>query len=278
MLAPNKTQTQTILMCPPDYYGVDYVINAWMEGQLGQTDRDLAHKQWLGLKTELEKLAAVEVIPAQPGLPDMVFTANAGLVLGNTAVISRFRATERQGEEPHFLDWFSGYGFDCPEWPQDVVFEGAGDALWDRALPLLWIGSGFRSDVAAPALLEKIYGRRVVPMKLVDPRFYHLDTAMCPLTGGYLMYFPGAFAPESRALIEQLVPADRRIVVQEEDAAKFSCNAVDLEGHVIMNDASDRLQDDLRRAGFKPVLTPLGEFLKAGGTAKCLTLKLVEPV
>lgn len=276
MLAPNSTTTQKILMCPPDYYGVDYVINAWMEGQCGKTDRDLAHKQWLGLKAEIEKLAEVLVIPAQPGLPDMVFTANAGLVLGNKAVTSRFRAKERQGEEPHFYDWFKAYGFESVEWPQDVVFEGAGDALWDRNLPILWIGSGFRSDISAPAFLEKIYNRQVIPMKLVDPRFYHLDTAMCPLTGGYLMYFPAAFAPESLAIIEEKVPAHKRIIVREEDAAKFSCNAVDLKGHVIMNGASDRLQDDLKAAGFKPVLTPLGEFLKAGGTAKCLTLKLVE--
>ena len=272
----SENTIQTILMCPPDYYGVDYVINAWMEGQCGKTDQDLAHKQWLGLKAEIEKLAKVEVIAAQPNLPDMVFTANAGLVLGNKAVISRFQAKERQGEEPHFLEWFRAYGFDCIDWPQDIVFEGAGDALWDRVHPVLWIGSGFRSAAAAPAQLEKIFGRRVVPMKLVDPRFYHLDTCMCPLPGGYLMYFPGAFAAESLAEIETLVPADRRIILQESDATKFSCNAVDLNGTVIINGASDALQDALRRAGFNPVITPLGEFLKAGGTAKCLTLKLVE--
>lgn len=272
------TQQQKILMCPPDYYGVDYVINAWMEGQCGKTDRDLAHKQWNGLRAIIEKYAQVEIVPAQPGLPDMVFTANAGIVLGNTVVVSRFRAKERQGEEPHFLEWFRSYGFDCYDWPQNVVFEGAGDALWDRAHPVLWIGSGFRSGPEAPALLEKVYGRRAIPMKLVDPRFYHLDTAMCPLTGGYLMYFPQAFAPESLAEIEALVPPDHRIQVTEDDATQFSCNAVELSGHVIMNGATQSLQDKLRGAGFEPVLTPLGEFFKAGGTAKCLTLKLVEPV
>lgn len=265
-------------MCPPDHYGVDYVINPWMEGQCGKTDKSVALKQWNALREKLAAYADILIVPAQPGLPDMVFTANAALVLGDKAVVSRFRNKERQGEEPHFLSWFKAYGFVCADWPQQIACEGAGDALWDRALPLLWIGSGFRSDAAAPAELEKFFGRRVQPMKLVDPRFYHLDTCMCPLTGGYLMYYPGAFAPESLAVICELVPKDRQIVVEEEDAAQFSCNAVELDGHVFMNGASQRLQDRLRVAGFEPVLTPLSEFLKAGGTAKCLTLKLVEPV
>ncbi len=267
---------QKILMCPPDYYGVDYVINPWMEGQCGKTDRALAQKQWGDLRDKLSAHADILVVPAQPGLPDMVFTANAALVLDGKAVVSRFRNKERQGEEPHFLSWFKAYGFECADWPQHIACEGAGDALWDRSLPLLWIGSGFRSDDAAPPELEKFFGRRVQPMKLVDPRFYHLDTCMCPLEGGWLMYFPGAFAPESRAIIDSLVPKDRQIAVEEEDAAQFSCNAVELEGRVFMNAASQTLQDKLRAAGFEPILSPLGEFFKAGGTAKCLTLKLVE--
>lgn len=268
---------QKILMCAPDYYGVDYVINPWMEGQHGKTSLDLAHKQWNALRDKLALYADILTVPPQPGLPDMVFTANAALVLGNKAVVSRFRNKERQGEEPHFLAWFKTYGFVCADWPQNIACEGAGDALWDRALPLLWIGSGFRSDAAAPAELERFFGRRVQPMKLVDPRFYHLDTCLCPLPGGFMLYYPGAFAPESLAILHELVPAAKRIAVAEEDAARFSCNAVELDGHVFMNGASQTLQDKLRAAGFDPVLVPLGEFLKAGGTAKCLTLKLVEP-
>lgn len=263
-------------MCPPDHYGVDYVINPWMAGQCGKTDAALAMRQWEGLKDALSAYADITLVPAQPKLPDMVFTANAGIVLGNTVVVSRFRNVERQGEEPHFKEWFDSYGFDCADWAQEVPFEGAGDALWDRALPLLWIGSGFRSDQAAPALLEKIYGRRVVPMKLVDPRFYHLDTCLCPLPRGYLMYYPAAFAAESLAELESLVPADKRIAVEAEDAAHFACNAVDLDDRVFMNGASESLQNRLKSAGFNAILTPLTEFLKAGGTAKCLTLKLVE--
>jgi len=274
----SRSVKQKILMCPPTYYGVDYVINPWMEGQHGKTDIALAQKQWDALREKLAAHAQIEIVPAQPGLPDMVFTANAGLVWDGVVVVSRFRNKERQGEEPFFYDWFAANGLRCAEWPQTVPFEGAGDALWDRALPLLWIGSGFRSDVNAPPRLEKIFGRRVVQMKLVDPRFYHLDTCMCPLAGGYLMYFPAAFAPESLALIEELVPQDKRIVVAEEDAAQFACNTVELGDQVFMNGASDALQAKLRAAGFNPNPTPLSEFLKAGGTAKCLTLKLVEPL
>lgn len=263
-------------MCPPDHYGVDYVINPWMAGQCGKTDRVEAMRQWSNLKNEIEKFAEVLTVPAQPGLPDMVFTANAGLVWDGRVVVSRFRNVERQGEELHFLEWFKASGLDCVSWPQEISFEGAGDALWDRALPLLWIGSGFRSDLAAPAVLEKIFGRRVQPMKLVDPRFYHLDTCLCPLSGGYLMYYPNAFADESLAVLQGFVPEDKRLIVGAEDAAQFACNAVELADRVFMNGASEALQEKLRCAGFKPVITPLGEFLKAGGTAKCLTLKLLE--
>jgi N-dimethylarginine dimethylaminohydrolase len=157
-----------------------------------------------------------------------------------------------------------------------VPFEGAGDALFDRGQDLLWVGHGFRSDEAVPALLEKLLSRKTAALNLIDPRFYHLDTCLCPLAGGYLLYFPAAFDATSRAVIEALVPQEKLIAVEEEDALKFCCNAVDLDGHVFMNDASDGLREQLRAAGFTPVMTPLSEFMKAGGGAKCLTLKLAE--
>lgn len=272
------TPKQKIMMCAPDHFCVDYVINAWMDGQCGQVDKALAVRQWNRYKDIIEQFADVILIQPQPDLPDMVFTANAGLILGDSAVVSRFHNKERQGEEPYFKKWFIEQGLACSDWPQEVPFEGAGDALWDRGLPLLWIGSGYRSDLDAPPLLEAIYKREVIQMKLIDPRFYHLDTCMCPLTGGYMMYYPGAFAPESLDILRARVPADKRIAVSELDAVRFACNAVDLEGHVIMNDASTDLQDKLRLCGFMSLIVPLTEFLKAGGAAKCLTLKLVEEV
>jgi N-dimethylarginine dimethylaminohydrolase len=121
-----------------------------------------------------------------------------------------------------------------------------------------------------------LLGTRTAALTLIDPRFYHLDTCLCPLSGGYLLYFPAAFDARSQALIEALVPADKRIIADEADALKFCCNAVDLKEHIFLNDASENLQKHLRNAGFSPVITPLSEFMKAGGGAKCLTLKLVE--
>ncbi|HUY67931.1 MAG TPA: nitrate reductase, partial [Alphaproteobacteria bacterium] len=121
------------------------------------------------------------------------------------------------------------------------------------------------------------FARRAVPLRLVDPRFYHMDTCLCPLAGGYLMYYPPAFEAESRAKIESEIAPGKRIAVGDEDALAFACNAVDLEGHIFLNQATPALQEKLRAAGLTPVITPLSEFHKAGGTAKCLTLKLVEP-
>jgi N-dimethylarginine dimethylaminohydrolase len=190
--------------------------------------------------------------------------------------VSRFRSAERRGEERHFRAWFEHNGFSVAAWPDAVCFEGAGDALFDRGANLIWSGHGFRSDLAAAKLLEKAFACEAVPLRLIDPRFYHLDTCLCPLTGGWLMYYAPAFDAASLTALAQRVPESRRIAVSEADALQFACNAVDLDGQVIMNGASPALQARLRAAGFTPVLTPLSEFLKAGGTAKCLTLKLRE--
>lgn len=263
-------------MCPPDHYGIDYVINPWMEGHRGDTKLSLAQQQWQYLKKELEKYAGITLVPAHPGLPDLVFTANAGMVLDKKVVVSRFKSQERQKEEPVFHKWFSDHDYKIVDWPHDISFEGAGDALLDRAQPIIWAGHGFRSDSASPALLEKFFERRTIGLRLVDPRFYHLDTCFCPLTGGYLLYFPAAFDDASQKVIAENVPSEKRIALVESDALQFACNAVDLAGHVFLNGASAALQDQLRSKGFTPVITGLSEFMKAGGAAKCLTLKLNE--
>jgi N-dimethylarginine dimethylaminohydrolase len=272
--APNSRQK--ILMCAPDHFGVNYVINPWMLGNRGRINHTRSVRQWNNLRDAIAAHAEITLIEPQPNLPDMVFTANAGMVIGKVAVASRFRYSARQGEEHFFRQWFEHNGFPLAPWPEDIFFEGAGDALFDREKELLWVGHGFRSDAAVPALLGKLLGHKTVALNLVDPRFYHLDTCLCPLGGGSLMYFPAAFDEKTRTLIELLVPKGKRIMVDETDALKFCCNAVDLNGCVIMNDASENLQNRLLSAGFTPVITPLSEFMKAGGAAKCLTLKLVE--
>jgi N-dimethylarginine dimethylaminohydrolase len=267
---------QTILMCPPDHFEVAYVINSWMEGQYGKADAALALAQWEALRDVIARHVKVVLQPAQRNLPDLVFTANAGLVLGKKVIVSRFHAAERQGEEKYDRAWFVENGFEILDWPENLPFEGAGDALFDRGKAILWAGHGFRSDAAGPAVLEKTLGRKTLGLTLVDRRFYHLDTCFCPLKTGYLMYFPQAFDLKSQHLIETHVAPEKRIIVDEVDALKFCCNAVDLDGTVVMNDASESLQQRLREAGFAPVVVQLSEFIKAGGGAKCLTLKLAE--
>jgi len=263
-----------ILMCPPDHFGVAYVINPWMEGQYRRTNPSEARKQWLDLKEILGRRADISLVDSHPGLPDLVFTANAGLPREGKVVISRFRAPERRGEEPIFRDWFAERGYEIAEPPDDMFFEGAGDALHDEPRDLYWVGHGFRSHKDAAPYLERVLATRAVSLGLVDPRFYHLDTCLAPLPNGYLMYFPGAFDEASRAAIEAIVPEDKRICVDEADAEGFCCNAVALGDMVVMNDASPALQDRLRLCGVEPVLTPLSQFMKAGGAAKCLTLNL----
>jgi len=263
-------------MCAPDFFGVDYVINPWMKDEIGKTDHARAVQQWGSLKRWLSQRAELLFVPPQKGLPDMVFTANAGAVLGKKVIVSRFHAPERSGEEPLFRRWFEQHGFEIVAWPDAVEFEGAGDALFDREQNILWMGHGFRTDRAAAGLLEQHFGRKVMPLRLVDPRFYHLDTCLCPLPGGYLMYYAAAFDADSLKIIEAQVHEEKRIAVEEDDALKFVCNAVDLDSHIYINGASTTLQDRLRSLGFAPITVPLGEFMKSGGSAKCLTLKLVE--
>lgn len=267
-----------IQMCPPTHFGVTYVINPWMEGQVDQADPACAQAQWNGLATAIGRLATVELVAPAPGLPDMVFAANAGLVHRDAFVPSRFVHPERQGEEALFIAWFREQGFRIVELPEGIRFEGAGDALFDRGAPRrLWMGHGHRSDLAAAAELERLLDIEVLTLRLVDARFYHLDTCFCPLRGGWLLYFPAAFDDVGRALIEAHVPESRRIAVGEEDALNFACNAVNVDGTVVLNRAGDALRSALRAAGFDVVETPLDEFLKAGGATKCLTLRLDEP-
>jgi len=267
-----------ILMCPPDLYDVDYVINPWMEGNVHKSSKERAAQQWQQLKTLIAERATVELVPPALGWPDMVFTANAGLVLGDRAVLSRFYHPERQGEEPHFKAWFEKNGFTVYELPPDLPFEGAGDALLDRQGRWLWAGYGFRSELDSHPLLSEWLDIEVVSLRLMDRRFYHLDTCFCPLTDGYLLYYPPAFDTYSNRTIELRVPPEKRIAIEEADAVQFACNAVNLDRTVILNQASAALQQRLQECGFTVVETPLTEFLKAGGAAKCLTLRVTEPV
>ena len=272
------TSQISFLMCAPDHYDVDYVINPWMEGNIHKSSRDRAVEQWEKLHHTLKEHAIVDLVTPAKGWPDMVFTANAGLVLGKTVVLSRFMHKERQGEEPYFKQWFEDNGYTVHELPKDLPFEGAGDALLDREGRWLWAGYGFRSELDSHPYLAKWLDIEVLSLRLIDERFYHLDTCFCPLKNGYLLYYPAAFDSYSNRLIEMRVSKEKRIAIAEADAVNFACNAVNVDRIVVMNQATDALKAQLADAGFQVIETPLNEFLKAGGAAKCLTLRVTEPV
>jgi len=268
--------SRVFLMCPPEYFNVAYIINPWMHGNLRRIDIAVAKQQWRSLYDVLTDHATVRLVLPQPGSPDMVFTANAGLVKGRRFIVSRFRYPERQAEEPYFADWFMDRGYEVSLMPRDVPFEGAGDALFDRGDERLWLAHGHRSIQGAGEVLAARLDSEVVVLKLVDQRFYHLDTCFCPLEGGYLLYYPPAFDDESRTAIEKRVAPARRVAIGEEDALALACNAVNIDTTVVVNRATKEFVRALGRKDFEVVQTPMSEFMKAGGSAKCLTLRLDE--
>jgi N-dimethylarginine dimethylaminohydrolase len=259
-----------ILMCPPEYYGIEYEINPWMSRSRGSVPQR-AKQQWNTLYDTLRSLGVtVELMTPQPGLPDLVFTANAGLVYGSTFYSSRFRYEARARETPHFEAWFAAHGFQVKHLPEDTYFEGAGDALFCG--PILFAGYRIRSDVQGHQLLAKILGKMVLPLELINPRFYHLDTCFCSLAPGEALYYPAAFDVYGRKVLEGHIP--RLHPVGDAEAQRFGCNAVVVGKTVILNTGCDRLAADLRAWGYEPMQIELDEFLKAGGSAKCLTLRL----
>ena len=228
------------------------------------------------LRSAISRFARVELVDPQAGSPDMVFTANAGLVRHGVVALSRFFHPERQGEEPHFGKWFGDSGFAVRETPILTPFEGEGDALFEWDGSRLWAGHGVRTLRSTHGWLSDIWGVEVISLRLVDPRFYHLDTCFCPLLGGYVMYFPKAFDAESLARIEQRFPQDKRILVGDADALRFACNAINVGRVIVLNEVSKELSSRLEDLEFRVMQVSLTEFLKAGGAAKCLVLRLSE--
>jgi N-dimethylarginine dimethylaminohydrolase len=266
----------TFLMCSPRLYDVNYVINPWMAGNVSRASRRQAAAQWERLRCALNQVAQVMLVEPQPGWPDMVFTANAGLVRNGVVAISRFLHPERQGEESHFRKWFDDLGFSVCDMPVSTPFEGEGDALFEADGSRLWAGHGVRTIHSSHRHLRDLWGVEVISLRLVDPRFYHLDTCFCPLRGGYLLYFPAAFDAESNAKIDLRYPKERRIPVREVDALRFACNAINVGRLILLNEISGELSHRLEACGFQVVQVQLTEFLKAGGAAKCLVLRLSE--
>ncbi|MCC6493673.1 MAG: amidinotransferase [Pirellulales bacterium] len=259
-----------ILMCPPDYYGVYYVINPWMD-VARQADHAAAVDQWRRLCEALTAAGAeISLVGPVEGLPDMVFTANAGLIYRKRAIVSRFRHSQRQGEEEHFRRWLSEHGFETIDAPAGHAFEGAGDALFCG--DTLYAGYRQRSDAIGHQQIGARLGVRVLPLELVSAHYYHLDTCFCPLSADAAIWFSPAFDEYGQRVIRANIP--RLIDVEEAEAQCFACNAAVVGRTVITNTGCPRLHEQLREAGYAPVETPLNEFVKAGGSAKCLTLRL----
>lgn len=265
------------LMCEPKFFEVCYVINPWMEGNLGKVNKKLAQQQWQNLHDIVAGLASVSLIEPVAGLPDMVFTANAGLIHKNDVIVPSFRHAERQPEAKHFEQFFSSHGYDVHHLQQDTIFEGAGDALFDTR-GRLWVGSGFRSK---PEALDEIMavldvegcGVEVRGLELVDPHWYHLDTAFCPLPQGQALAYEKAFSETSVASINAAFGANI-LWVSEADANNFACNAVAIDRNIVIHKASAELKSALAQRGFEFIETDVSEFFKSGGSCKCLTLEI----
>ncbi|GJL67013.1 MAG: hypothetical protein NPIRA05_19840 [Nitrospirales bacterium] len=262
-----------LLMCRPDYFGIEYEINPWMRIS-NASDPTTCQAQWLGLVHLLEKDIGVTIEYIEPakGLPDLVFTANAGIVAQGKAVPSRFRHPERQREEHYFEQWFEERGYEVIRLDPDLYFEGAGDLL---GFADVWFG-GYRqrSDVRAYTVLTEIFHKEILPLELVSTKFYHLDTCFCPLSGGELLYFPSAFDAYGRTVIESRLEPTRRMPVPPQEAERFACNAVCIGRHVVLPTGCPETIRLLAEKGYHPYQLELDEFLKAGGSAKCLTLAL----
>jgi len=265
-------------MCVPKLYEVSYVINPWMKDNLGNSSRRRALQQWEDLYEVLSGLTDIHLVEPIAGSPDMVFTANAGLARDGVVAISSFYHPERQGEEPHFREWFHKAGYAVVDLPRETPFEGEGDALFSADGSILWAGHGTRTLEASHVALRRLWDVEVVSLRLMDPRFYHLDTCFAPLEDGSLLYYPPAFDEESLKKIEAVYTAEKRIAVGEEDALAFACNAVNLGKTIVLNCISADLKQELRERGFEVIQVRLDEFLKAGGAAKCLVMKLTPEI
>jgi N-dimethylarginine dimethylaminohydrolase len=264
------------LMCRPAYFTVDYAINPWMDPAT-PVDTGLALAQWTELyETHLRLGHTVDLIEPVAGLPDMVFAANGGLVVGGVALGVQFRHPERAAEAPAYLSWFERAGFDTYE--AKFVNEGEGDVR--LVGDLILAGVGFRTEHAAHLQIQEIFGRPVVPLHLVDPRYYHLDTALCVLAPDprgaarrpAVACSPEAFSPGSRAVLRRLFPD--AVIATAEDAAVLGLNAVSDGRRVVLPKQADNLAAQLALRGYEPVPVDLSELRKAGGGPKCCTLEV----
>jgi N-dimethylarginine dimethylaminohydrolase len=263
------------LMCPPRHFGVLYEINPWMSREVS-VDPDLALAQWEGLVATLEA-AGAEVVLMEPedDVPDLVFTANAGVVNGGQFVPSHFRHPERRPETPINAAWFAKRGWRVDHLPPELDHEGAGDALPftpEDGRPVLLSGYSFRSDAGAATELSTLLGCPVRPIQLVDPRLYHVDLTFCPLDSRRAIVAPLGWDAYGRKVVEALVPEP--LVLSDDETLSFCANSVVVGPTIVMPAVPPRVGRQLEGWGFSVVRCKIDEFLKAGGGCRCLTLAL----
>jgi len=272
------------VMTDAAHFDVSYQINPWMRPNAWEADPAACRRQADGGSRALQAAIAlaggrVELIPAVPGLPDLVFPANAAIVLDRVALMARFLCPERQGEEAVLLRYFEGLAErglidEIVTLPDGLYQEGAGDAIWDAARGHFWIGYGQRSSRAATTRIERVFDRPTVALRLVSPRFYHLDTCFCPLSGGEVLYYPPAFSAEGLTSIRVHIAPEDRIEASDEEAAAFCVNAVNIGRTIIMARAPASLRTRLEARGYELVEVDLDPFILSGGAAYCMTLRL----
>jgi N-dimethylarginine dimethylaminohydrolase len=257
-----------LLLCSPDYYGIEYEINPWMSRARG-AEAALVQTQWKRLHATLSRLdCQIHLVQPHRGLPDMVFTANAGLTIDGKFIPSNFRHKERAGEASHFARWMEEHEYQICWLPDDYYFEGEGDALF--AGDMLFCGYKFRSDIKSHRAVADMLGCLVISVELVDPRFYHLDTCFCPLPDGAAVWFPAAFDEYGQRAIREHVA--ELIDVLPEEAMHFSCNAVVIQRDIVLPQGAPTLVATLRERGYRCHELPMSEFIKAGGACKCLVM------
>jgi N-dimethylarginine dimethylaminohydrolase len=256
-------------MCRPEHFEVTYAINPWMDVTRG-ADRGLALQQWETLRQIYLGLGhQVDLITPEPGLPDMVFAANGGLLFEGSALGARFSHAERGPEGHAYLKWLTAAGLEGVRQPV-AVNEGEGDFLVVGDMVLA--GTGFRTDPQAHREVQEFFGVPVISLQLVDPRFYHLDTAVAVLDDENIAYYPQAFSPGSLSVLRRLFPD--AILATEEDAVVLGLNAVSDGRHVVLPDTALDLAAQLRARGYEPIGVDLSELLKAGGSVKCCTMEI----
>jgi N-dimethylarginine dimethylaminohydrolase len=259
---------RTYLMCPPDYFTVEYAINPWMDPDQ-PSDAALAMRQWHGLRETFTRLGhTVRIIDPVPGLPDMVFAANGATVIGGKVLGARFRYPQRAAEAEAYLAWFARGGY-RPTAPRSVN-EGEGDIVF--AGQAILAGHGYRTDPAVAAEIETLFGLPVLSLRLVDPRFYHLDTALCVLDADTAAYYPAAFDDAGRAVLTSHFTT--LIEAKDEDAEVLGLNAISDGRHVVLPAQATGLAAQVAEKGFEPVPVDMSELRKAGGGPKCCTLEL----